>query len=260
MASSFKLLFVIAVALLLSFSGQTSRGQNVTDPPCKEGDYDCVTLEQARSIAVKCKGEGETCRIAEYSKMIEANPLNGAAYFGRGRAIWTTDLERAVQDLNRAIEINPSYFQSYISLGILYCAVKKSDEAIHVFGRALEVAEHERRDAGYRRISYIRNAHVNRGAAYHQKRDFERALADYNQAIKLGPTDDAGYSGRGSVYANLNDFERAIADYSKAIELNPSYWLNYYIRGHLLLKHGDPSKGNADLKKSEELKKAQNDN
>lgn len=243
--------------LIFAFSGQTSLGQNVSAPPCKEGDYDCLSLEQAKFVAVKCKGEGDICRIAEYSKMIEANPLDGAAYFGRGRAIWTKDSERAAQDLNKAIEINPKYFQTFISLGILYCAEKKYDEAIFEFGRALDVAEQQPLDAGYRRPTYIRNALVNRGFAHLRKRDFEKAFADYNLAIKLGPFDVAGYSGRGSVFAAQNDFESAIADYSKAIELNPSHWPSYLVRGHLYLKQGDLAKGNDDIKKSEELKKTQ---
>ena len=255
MKRSIKFFALIYVPFVLAIAVVTSLGQGAVASQCKDSDYDCLNLEYGRFIADKCKGAGESCPIAQYTKMLEANPFDGAAYLGRGRAFWGREPDFAVQDLRKAIEINPGYYQTYISLGILYCAVKKDcEQAVIEFSKAIEVADQERRDAGSRRRSYLQNAYVNRGSAYLQKRDFDLALADYNCAIELYPS-DSGFSGRTSVYAAQEEFDKAIADYTRAIELGPDNWLSYYVRGHLYLKQGDKSRGNADLKKSEELKK-----
>ena len=44
------------------------------------------------------------------------------------------------------------------------------------------------------------------------KRDYERALADYDQAIKLNPNYPAAYLNRGSIYYEKKDYDRAIQD------------------------------------------------
>jgi tetratricopeptide (TPR) repeat protein len=73
-----------------------------------------------------------------------------------------------------------------------------------------------------------------RGVAYKRAGDYERALADYNEAIRLAP----GYSGflvnRGNLYYARQDYARALADFDAAIRLasppNPGY---YFLRGRV---------------------------
>ena len=57
--------------------------------------------------------------------------------------------------------------------------------------------------------------------AYHAKREFENAIADYSKAIELKPNDFSSYNNRGAAYEDLNLMEQAIADYQKATELEP---------------------------------------
>jgi Flp pilus assembly protein TadD len=42
---------------------------------------------------------------------------------------------------------------------------------------------------------------------------------DYNQAIELNPKDARVFNNRGTAYADLKQFEKAIQDYNQAIEL-----------------------------------------
>ncbi len=49
----------------------------------------------------------------------------------------------------------------------------------------------------------------------------EKALEDFDQAIKVGYEEPHAYSSRGLFNASIGNFDKAIADYGKALELDP---------------------------------------
>jgi tetratricopeptide (TPR) repeat protein len=63
-------------------------------------------------------------------------------------------------------------------------------------------------------------AYSNRGHAYTDKGDYDRAIADLSNAIRLNPTDAWSYNYRGVAYYSKNNYDKAIADYTEAIRLN----------------------------------------
>jgi lipoprotein NlpI len=63
--------------------------------------------------------------------------------------------------------------------------------------------------------------YYNRGRAYARKGDRERAISDFNEAIRLNPNGALSYFMRGIEYDIAGDTERAIADFNDAIRLDP---------------------------------------
>jgi tetratricopeptide (TPR) repeat protein len=59
-----------------------------------------------------------------------------------------------------------------------------------------------------------------------EKGDNDGAIADFNRAIKVDPTNAHAYEGRGGAKQAKGDYNGAIADYSRAIELAP---INAYV-------------------------------
>ena len=57
------------------------------------------------------------------------------------------------------------------------------------------------------------------------------AIQDYDWAIRLNPEYWKAFYNRGIAYADLGQYERAIQDYDAAIPLNPEYAVAYYNRG-----------------------------
>ena len=71
----------------------------------------------------------------------------------------------------------------------------------------------------------------NRGHAYYNKKDYDRAIEDYAQAIRLGLRDSGAYYRRGLVYLEKNDYSRAIQDFDEALNLNPDNVATLQSRG-----------------------------
>jgi lipoprotein NlpI len=94
--------------------------------------------------------------------------------------------------------------------------------------------------------SHLAWAYNNRGSAYQAKGDNDRAIADYNQAIRLDPKYAIAYNGRGNAYRAKGDNDRAIADYDQAIRLDPKFAFAYYNRGNAYSDKGDNDRAIAD--------------
>ncbi|HRZ87088.1 MAG TPA: tetratricopeptide repeat protein [bacterium] len=88
--------------------------------------------------------------------------------------------------------------------------------------------------------------YVNRGMAFAAKGDIDRSIADHTQAIQLNPRFAPAYYNRGNMYAFLKQFDKAIADYTAAIERQPLYAAAYNNRGSAYNDTGDTGKALAD--------------
>jgi len=62
-----------------------------------------------------------------------------------------------------------------------------------------------------------------RGIAYFNKKDYDRAVADYTMSPRLAPRDIIALQNRGHAYQAKQDYDRAIADYSEAIRIEPKF-------------------------------------
>ncbi|MEH2464591.1 tetratricopeptide repeat protein, partial [Nostoc sp.] len=71
----------------------------------------------------------------------------------------------------------------------------------------------------------------NRGNDKREKKDYQGAVEDYSQAIKINLNYADAYYNRGFARSALEDNKGAIEDYSQVIKINPNYADAYYNRG-----------------------------
>ncbi len=83
----------------------------------------------------------------------------------------------------------------------------------------------------------LARAYVWRGITYARfKGDWDRAIADFSEALRLGTKDAGAYAGRAAAYIRKGDIDRALPDLNEGLRLDPKHpgvrnvFANYYIK------------------------------
>src|SRR5262249_4812755 len=61
----------------------------------------------------------------------------------------------------------------------------------------------------------------NRANVHKARKDYDRALADFSEAIRLDPQDPDAFFNRASIYRGKKDYAKAAADLREVIRLDP---------------------------------------
>jgi len=86
--------------------------------------------------------------IQDYNKAIELNPNYARAYYNRGATKGKLGEYRgAIQDYNKAIELNPNYVNAYINRGLAKINIGQKDEGCLDLSKAGELGYMEAYDA-----------------------------------------------------------------------------------------------------------------
>ncbi|MGC8642869.1 MAG: tetratricopeptide repeat protein, partial [Isosphaeraceae bacterium] len=97
-------------------------------------------------------------------------------------------------------------------------------------------------------------AYSMRGHTWFSKQQYDKAIADYNEAIRLDPKDAYAYSMRGHTWFSKQQYEKAIADFIESIRLDPKDESTYISRAMAWALMHEPRKAIADLEKAIRLR------
>jgi tetratricopeptide (TPR) repeat protein len=89
-------------------------------------------------------------------------------------------------------------------------------------------------------------AYSNRGTIWLSKKDYDRAVSDYDEAIKLDPNNPLPRYNRGTLWLQTERYDRAISDLDYAISLNPENFEYYNNRGRSYFLKGDYNRAIVD--------------
>ena len=117
------------------------------------------------------------------------------------------DIEGALQDVNKAIELDPNMSGSYYIRGLLKMKISDYKGALQDYNKAIEL---DPNDAG---------AYNNRADLYLTINDLDKALRDANQSVGLGG-ELVPHMTRGEIYMAMNNWLNAIKDFSQALSYN----------------------------------------
>src|SRR6478752_21635 len=115
----------------------------------------------------------------------EHTPAAAIAYNNRGNAYAEKgDYDRAVQDFDQSIKLNPTNPKPFNNIGVAYLKKGEYDLAIKNHDEAIRLNP-----------NYVK-AFVNRAETYQNKNQYERAARDYDEAIRLEPNSKNAWNGR----------------------------------------------------------------
>jgi lipoprotein NlpI len=92
--------------------------------------------------------------------------------------------------------------------------------------------------SGHETPENLARAFFNRGRAWTGKGEYDRAIQDFDQAVRLDPEYADAFNNRGVAYSGQGQFDRAIQDFDAAIRLDANYAIAIYNRGLALRNLG----------------------
>jgi tetratricopeptide (TPR) repeat protein/V8-like Glu-specific endopeptidase len=174
--------------------------------------------------------------IEEYNKALDINPKYGKAYFGRGNVHKELkDYPKALADYSKTIAIDPKYAAAYNNRGIVHKQLKDYPKAVADYNQAIAIDPK------------LALAYGNRGIVRAELKDYPKALADFNQVLAIDPKSALAYYNRGIVHKELKEYPKALADYNQAIAIDPKDPKAYGNRGLVRYELKDYPKAIADF-------------
>jgi tetratricopeptide (TPR) repeat protein len=173
--------------------------------------------------------------------------MRAGIYYKKG------DIRSAITDLEQALQLDPNnndasklhqYFvdqQASASRDGDLCEYQRgpTDEVIAACGRLIGSGKMSGND--------LATLFYKRGFAFAEKADYDHALADLSEALRLDPSNALALHERAQIFAKLGDQSHAIADYDTALHLDPGDRSAYWERGTVYRQKGDYDRAIADF-------------
>ena len=166
-------------------------------------------------------------------------------YFKNGSAKYQLKNYRsAIKDFDQAIELENNYIDAYYVRALCYGNLKKYNKALNDFNKVIVL------NPDYK------EAYINRGFYVSEKiGNFQEAINDYNKYLELNKNGDNAfaYNNRGYAKYNLNDFDGAMEDIQESIRLNPENSFVYKNRALIYLSQDSMNLACQDLEYANDL-------
>jgi tetratricopeptide (TPR) repeat protein len=153
------------------------------------------------------------------------------------------DVEGAMENYQKALDINPQYEDALNNLGYALAGKKRNEEALGYYLRALRIrpehvevhnnlgnalSELGRIDEAIVHYRFVlgkdrhhANANNNLGIALAMKGNFDEAIEHFHEAIRTQPAYASAHSNLGNALAVQHKIEEAIGEYTEALRLKP---------------------------------------
>lgn len=181
--------------------------------------------------------------IADYNHALALLPRNRQLMFNKALAQFDTgEYNGADSTFHDLLEYYPGFDAAYLGRGRLRLATGDTVSALSDIDKALSLNKNSVN-------AYIMRADV----AIHRDNNFEQALADMDEAVKLQPRMAGLYVNRAYLRYRLDDFFGAMADFDYSIQLDPLNEAAIFNRALLEMETSANDKALADLDRLLEL-------
>jgi tetratricopeptide (TPR) repeat protein len=141
--------------------------------------------------------------IADYTAALQLDPNNVLAYCARATAYnGLGRFDRSIPDASEAIRLNPRLYLGYDARAYGYMQRGSFNGIVKLLATVWMLTS----------LGFLRQDHFDWSTPTGSKADYEQALADFTEAIRLNPTAWDCYQGRAQVYRALDEADKAGAD------------------------------------------------
>lgn len=292
--------------------------------PAKAYRLEVEIYSKLKPGEVQPKSQSSLSAIADLTKAIQLQPTAYSPYNVRGKVyLLEQDLEPAISDFQKVTELKPDYQQEPTLKTLKDTLTKtRNDYAGKLRMRSLELAisigyskEYQTKASGEELAKSQKQTAENeklrkslllkavqtyspidfytfssRGDCYKDLENWNAAIADYTEALKLKPAEisthielakayakagqtqkalseyeriitmpvpkdkkfyqDSAYVERANIYSEQGKLNEAIVELDKAIAANPDYFIAYFNRGKLHAEKGNKQLARADFVKA----------
>jgi tetratricopeptide (TPR) repeat protein len=191
-----------------------------------------VVIFLAVTLAALAWQSRENARIYQNQEALlqytmKMNPLAWPANYNLGRSLLQAGkLQPAIEQLQQAIALAPSYAKAHFLLGNAYVQQGRTGEALEQYQQAIDA------QPGYA------DAHYNLGDLLKQTGRLDEAAAQYQEALRLDPTLFKADYNLGNLLLRAGLTSQAIDRYRAALELKPDYAGAHDNLANALMKSG----------------------
>lgn len=191
---------------------------------------------EVRGVARQNMGDYDGA-VADYDVALSMLPENKQMMFNKAMAQEAMgELDAAEETFTKLLTIHPGYDNGYMGRAKLRLAQGDTIQALDDINKTLTLNPN------------MTNAYVLRAdIAINTANDYEQALADMDEAIKLQPQYVGFFINRAFLRYNLDDYFGAMADYDYALQLDPVNQVALFNRGLLLSEVSDNDKAIVDF-------------
>jgi len=161
-------------------------------------------------------------------RALEIDPTHFETYNNLGEArARLGEMEEAEKLFRKAIEIKPNFVSAYNNLGLLMLASGRVGRAINLFERAIQIK------------SLRAEPYNNLGAALMKSKRIGEAAESFQKAVSIYPGFARAHANLGFAMMNLGKIAKATEHLKKAVAIDPDLAMPHYILGRTLESAGD---------------------
>ena len=212
----------------------------------------CSTAGGYYRSGKKCFVSGNYEESASYfAKAIGKNPNRADYYIDYGMALVSLErYDEAIKQFDRVymdkniLMVRENNKRALRGKGIAYYNMQRYQEAISQFDQALAVGALSELDMDI--LYYKGNAHIIIG-------EYENARDSYTRIIELSNKEAEALSKRAYTYMRIGEYDKSLADYEEAIRLEPDHYDYYFGKYDLMLERKDEAGAAAVLSQAAEI-------
>jgi tetratricopeptide (TPR) repeat protein len=202
-------------------------------------DPEYVNFLNDRGVAYTKKGQFDRA-VADFDQALKLRFFYLDALLNRALAYQSKgEYERAIQDYDEAVRIHPNSVEANAARALAYRNKGKTGDPV-VSSNPFQFGAIQPNNQPIGLTPAVQPvwpgtntafSFYNQGSVFLNQKDYDRAIASFDEAIKLDPKYAAAFLNRGTAYRSKGRDDQAIADFGRTIELSSNSAAAFFGRG-----------------------------